>query len=39
MNEYILKLLVGHEISDITEAVYTHRTIQELAAEIEKIVY
>lgn len=39
MNEYILKLLVGHEISDVTEAVYTHRTIQELAAEIEKIVY
>ena len=39
MNEYILKLLVGHEINDVTESVYTHRTIEELAAEIEKIKY
>lgn len=39
MNEYILKLLVGHEIEDVTEKVYTHRTVQELADEIDKIVY
>lgn len=39
MNEYILKLIVGHEILDITEKVYTHRSMQELADEIEKIVY
>lgn len=39
MNEYILKLIVGHEILDVTEKVYTHRSMQELADEIEKIVY
>ncbi len=37
MNEYILKLIVGHAIKDITEKVYTHRTIEELKIEIEKI--
>ena len=37
MNEYILKLIVGHAIQDITEKVYTHRTMEELQAEIEKI--
>lgn len=39
INEYILKLIVGHEIEDITEKVYTHRSMQELADELEKIVY
>lgn len=38
MDEYILKLIVGHAISDITEKIYTHRKIEELKAEIEKIV-
>ena len=37
MNEYVLKLIVGHAIEDITEKVYTHRTIKQLRAEIEKI--
>lgn len=37
MNEYIIKLIVGHAIADITEKVYTHRTIKELHQEIEKI--
>lgn len=37
MDEYILKLIVGHAISDITEKTYTHRTLQELKEEIEKI--
>ena len=37
VNEYILKLIVGHTINDITEKVYTHRTIEELRNEIEKI--
>ena len=37
VNEYILKLIVGHAIVDVTEKVYTHRTIEELRAEIEKI--
>lgn len=39
MNEYILKLIVGHEIKDITEHVYTHREIEDLKQEIEKIDY
>lgn len=37
MNEYCLKLIVGHEIGDVTERVYTHRTIENLRTEIEKI--
>ena len=37
VNEYILKLVVGHSISDITENVYTHRTTQEMLDEINKI--
>lgn len=37
MNEHILKLIVGHAIHDLTEKVYTHRQIEELKAEIEKI--
>lgn len=37
MNEYILKLIVGHTINDITEETYTHRTIKELHKEIRKI--
>ena len=37
MNEYILKLIVGHAVEDITEKVYTHRTIEDLHQEIQKI--
>lgn len=37
MDEYILKLIVGHAIADITENVYTHRTVEQLKAEIRKI--
>lgn len=37
MDEYALKLIVGHAIEDVTERVYTHRTIDNLKAEIEKI--
>lgn len=37
VDEYILKLIVGHEVSDITEKVYTHRTIEDLQREIVKI--
>ena len=37
MNEYILKMIVGHAINDITEDTYTHRTIDELHTEIQKI--
>lgn len=37
INEHILKLIVGHAIEDITEKVYTHRKIEELRAEMDKI--
>jgi len=37
MDEYILKLIVGHVITDITEKVYTHRTMEQLQSEITKI--
>lgn len=37
MDEYALKRLVGHHISDITENVYTDRPISWLREEIEKI--
>lgn len=37
MDEYILKMIVGHEISDVTEKVYTHRKLEELRKEMEKI--
>ena len=37
VDEYILKLIVGHEIDDITEKVYTHRTMEQLMEEIMKI--
>lgn len=36
MDEYILKLIVGHEISDITEKIYTHRDVASLYREMEK---
>lgn len=37
VDEYILKLIAGHAIKDITEKVYTHRTIEQLKSEMEKI--
>lgn len=37
VDEYCLKLIVGHAIQDITEKVYTKRTIDQLRQEIEKI--
>lgn len=37
MDEYILKLIVGHEIQDITERVYTHRTLEDMRNEMSKI--
>lgn len=39
MDEYCLKLIVGHAIVDVTEKVYTHRTYTELVQEVNKIVY
>ena len=37
MDEYILKLIVGHSIADVTERVYAHRTVEQLKSEIRKI--
>lgn len=37
MNENILKLIVGHEIGDLTEHVYTHRELDDLRTEMLKI--
>lgn len=36
MNDNIIKLIVGHTITDITERVYTHRTFEQLRLEMEK---
>jgi integrase len=37
VDEYAIKYIVGHHISDITEKVYTKREIDWLKEEIEKI--
>lgn len=37
MNDNIIKLIVGHSINDLTERVYTHRTMDQLQEEILKI--
>lgn len=37
VDEYAIKKIVGHAISDITEAIYTHRDKEWLKEEIEKI--
>lgn len=37
LDEYCLKLIVGHAISDLTERVYTHRHVEQLEDEINKI--
>lgn len=37
VDEYAIKYMVGHSISDITERVYTKRDIDWLASEVDKI--
>ena len=37
MDEYALKMIIGHEIGDVTEEVYTHRDESFLQEEILKI--
>ena len=38
MDDYVLKLIIGHAIDDVTEKVYTHRTMGQLKKEMnEKI--
>ena len=38
VDEYAIKLIVGHAIKDITESVYTERSPEWLKTEIEKII-
>lgn len=38
VDEYAIKYIIGHAINDLTERVYTHRTIEWLTSEINKIV-
>jgi integrase len=37
VNEYAIKRMVGHSIADITERVYTERSVEWLHSEVEKI--
>lgn len=37
VDEYCLKLILGHNIADLTERVYTHRKKEQLLEEIKKI--
>lgn len=39
VNDFILKRIVGHEIKDVTEGVYTHRNIENFILEIKKIEF
>lgn len=38
VDEYAIKYIIGHQIADITERVYTKRDVDWLQSEIEKIV-
>lgn len=37
VDEYAIKYIIGHAITDITEKTYTKRNIEWLKEEIEKI--
>lgn len=37
VNEYAIKYIVGHQINDVTEKIYTERDLAWLKSEIEKI--
>ena len=37
MNEYVLNIIVGHDVGDLTEHVYTHRELNDLKEEMCKI--
>lgn len=36
-DEYAIKYMVGHTVSDITESVYTDRGVEWLADELRKV--
>lgn len=37
VDEYAIKYIVGHQIQDITERIYTQRDVEWLASEMQKI--
>lgn len=37
VNDLIVKLVLGHKIDDITKGIYTHKDLQEMTKEINKI--
>ena len=37
VDEYVIKRLIGHRITDITEEIYTERDIEWLRTELEKM--
>lgn len=37
MNDHIVKLIMGHTITDLTKRVYTHKMVEELVEEVNKI--
>lgn len=37
VDEYVIKRLVGHKITDVTEGIYTKRDVEWLRAELEKM--
>lgn len=37
LDEYAIKIIIGHSISDLTERVYTDRDVEWLRSELEKI--
>lgn len=39
VNDYVLKKIIGHEVSDVTDSIYTHRSIDNLKNEIIKIIF
>lgn len=39
LNKLMVKMIMGHASTDITDKVYTHRTAEELVQEVNKIVF
>ncbi|MEG0275775.1 MAG: hypothetical protein RR630_01995 [Coprobacillus sp.] len=39
VDDYMLKRIIGNEISVITEKVYTHRNLEELKREMVTVIF
>jgi integrase len=37
VNDLVIKLVLGHKVDDITKGIYTHKDLQEMVKEINKI--